>query len=59
MPRKNSTSWSVGDAVQAARLNAINSDLDDIYANGSDRLKIYQNTGDGLLVRIAAGIWRV
>lgn len=59
MPRKNSTSWSVGNAVQAARLNALNADLDDLYVNGSDRLKIYQNTGDGLLVRIAAGIWRV
>lgn len=59
MPRKNSTSWTPGNPVTATRLNHINSDIDDLYANGSDRLKAYQLAGDGLLVRIGAGAYRV
>lgn len=37
MPRKNSTTWVVNDLIEAARLNDINEDLDDIYDEGSDR----------------------
>lgn len=59
MPRKNSTSWSVGNPVTSARLNQFNSDIDDLYSTWSDRLKAYQLAGDGLLVRIGAGAYRV
>ena len=60
MPRKNSTSWSVGNPVTAARQNAINSDLDDLYALGSDRLKVYRiSTDPALQVTIGAGNYRV
>lgn len=45
--------------MESVRLNQFNSDLDDLYALGSDRLKLYQLPGDGLLVRIGAGNWRV
>lgn len=60
MPRKNSTSWSVGNPVTATRQNAINSDLDDLYALGSDRLKLYRiSTDPALQVTIGAGNYRV
>lgn len=59
MPRKNSTSWSPGQAVSSTRLNDFNEDLDDLYSTWPDRLKAYQLAGDGLLVRIGAGAYRV
>jgi hypothetical protein len=60
MPRKNSTTWNVGHAVTATRLNQINSDLDDLYTLWSDRMKVYRlSTDPALQVTIGAGIWRV
>lgn len=57
MPRTNSTNWSTGDQISATRLQQINAELDDIYSNGSDRLKVYADTGLDIL--IGAGIYRV
>lgn len=57
MPRLNSTNWSVADNVSSSRLQDFNQDLDDLYSNGSDRLKVYASTG--LNVIIGAGTWRV
>lgn len=57
MPRLNSTTWSVGNAITATRMNQINSDIDDLYSKGSDRLKVYVATG--LNVTIGAGTYRV
>lgn len=60
MPRINSTAWSVWNPVTSSRLNAINTDIDDIYAKGDDRMKIYHLAADAaLLVRIGAGVFRV
>lgn len=60
MPRKNSTSWSPGQAVSSTRLNDFNEDLDDLYALGSDRLKVYRiSTDPALQVTIGAGNYRV
>lgn len=41
MPRTNSQNWSAGDQVSATRLQNINQDLDDVYSNGTDRLKVW------------------
>lgn len=57
MPRQNSTNWSTGDNISATRLQQINADLDDLYSNGSDRLKVYASTGLNIL--IGAGVFRV
>jgi len=57
MPRLYSTPWTVGDAITASRMNQINSDIDNIYSTGSDRLKVYAATG--LDVNIGAGTYRV
>lgn len=60
MPRKNSTAWSVGNWITAARLNAFNADIDDIYSTGSDRMKVYRLTTDpDFQVTIGAGNYRV
>lgn len=42
MPRKNSTTWAVSDPMTAVRLNKINADFDDLYANGDDRGRIWE-----------------
>ena len=57
MPRKNSTAWNVADPITAARLNDLNDDLDDLYANWDDRLRIIWNTG--LNIEILPGYYRV
>ena len=60
MPRLNSTTWAAGETVSAARLQAFNTDIDDLYSKGDDRLKVYKLTTDpALMVRIGAGNWRV
>jgi microcystin-dependent protein len=60
MPRTNSTTWTAGNAIQATRLNQINTDLDDLYSTGSDRLKVYRiSTDPALRVTIGAGTYRV
>lgn len=41
MPRTNSQNWSNSDPISATRLQNINQDLDDIYANWTDRLKVW------------------
>jgi hypothetical protein len=38
-------------------MNQINSDLDDLYSKGSDRMKVYD--GGGLNITIGAGTFRV
>jgi len=40
MPRANSTNWSVGDPVTAARLQDLNLDIDELFANGDDRGRV-------------------
>ena len=40
MPRTNSTPWNIADPVEAARLNDFNEDIDNLYAEGDDRLKV-------------------
>jgi len=57
MPRLNSTTWSVADAITATRMNQFNSDLDDLYSAGSDRLKVY--AASALNVNVGAGTYRV
>ncbi len=60
MPRKNSTTWAVWNPVTSARLNQFNSDLDDLYTLGSDRLKIYRlSTDPAFQVTVWAGNYRV
>jgi len=57
MPRNNSTNWSTGDNISATRLQQINADLDNLYSEGSDRLKVYASTG--LDIIIGAGVYKV
>lgn len=60
MPRKNSTAWAPGNPVLATRLEAINTDIDDLYATGSDHLKVYRLAADpALQVTIGSGTYRV
>lgn len=60
MPRINSTTWSAGNPITAARLEDINEDLDNVYATWSDHFKVYRLTGDpALQVRIGPGTYRV
>ena len=60
MPRQNSTSWVPNDPITAARLEDFNQDIDDLYVNGSDHLKVYRLTGDpALQVTIWAGTYRI
>lgn len=40
MPRSNSQDWNEGDTTRAARLQDFNTDLDDLYQYGNDRLRI-------------------
>jgi len=40
MPRQNSSTWNIADPITSTRLNDINQDIDDIYENGDDRLRI-------------------
>lgn len=56
MPRKNSMDWSDGDSSTAARMNDINEDLDDVFANWSDRLRVYEAVSWTPL-RIDIGAW--
>lgn len=57
MPRQNSTTWNVTDPITALRLNNFNEDLDDIYNNGDDRLRIIWK--EGLNIEILPGYYRV
>lgn len=57
MPRVNSQNRSIGDKITAVRLQNINQDLDDLYANWDDRLKVF--VVDWLEVEIAPGNYRV
>ncbi len=60
MPRQNSTSWVPNDPITAARLEDFNQDIDDLYANGSDHLKVYHlATQPALQVTIGPGAYRV
>lgn len=60
MPRQNSTSWASWEAVAASRLNDFNEDIDDLYATGSDHLKVYHLAAQpALQVTIGPGTYRV
>lgn len=60
MPRQNSTDWSPNNPITAARLQDINEDIDDLYATGSDHLKLHRLAWDpALQVRIGPGTFRV
>lgn len=60
MPRSNSLDWSAADAITWTRLNDINQDLDDLYANGSDQLRVVAAaSGTPLRIDIGAGGYRV
>lgn len=60
MPRKNSTTWNVGDNVAGSRLQAFNLDVDDLYSGGSDRGRIWMAaSATALKIDIAAFAWRV
>ncbi len=60
MPRINSTTWSVNDAITAARLQNFNQDIDDIYTLGTDRGRIRTAASlTALRIDIAAFAWRV
>jgi len=56
MPRKNSQNRSPGDELQASRLQDINEDIDDIYANWDDRLKVFLAIS-GTALKIDIGAW--
>lgn len=60
MPRENSQNWSTSDVVTAERMNDINEDLDDLYSNGSDRLRVYAAVSwTPLRVDIGAGAYYI
>lgn len=60
MPRVNSQNRSVGDDITASALQDINEDLDDIYANGSDRLRVVEAVSwTALRIDIGAGAYYV
>lgn len=60
MSRRNSSNWAVNDAITAARLHDLNEDLDDLYAYGSDRGRVWSAiSGTALRIDIAAFAWRV
>jgi hypothetical protein len=40
MPRVNSQNWAVNEKITSARLQDVNEDIDDIYANGDDRGRV-------------------
>ena len=42
MPRKNSSNRSISDQLTALRLQNMNEDIDDIYSDGDDRLKVFE-----------------
>lgn len=44
MTRQISQDWSAGDSIEAARLQNVNQELDNIYENGSDRLAVRATT---------------
>ena len=56
----SSTSRSAGDQITAARLNQLITDLNDIYANGSDRLRVSRAiSGTALRIDIGAGSYYI
>lgn len=60
MPRSNSQNWSVGNPVTAARLQDINLDLDELFANGDDRGRVQLAASEtALAVDVAAFVYRV
>jgi len=60
MPRKNSMSRSDGDSATSERMNDINEDLDDLYSNWSDRLRVYEAVSwTALRIDIGAGAYYI
>lgn len=60
MPRTNSTTRSVGDDISASRLNDINDDIDDLYLNWPDRLRVYRAISwTALRIDISAGAYYI
>lgn len=56
MPRINSTNRSVNDELKATRMQNINQDIDDLYANWNDRLKVFKAISWTAL-KIDIGAW--
>ena len=57
MPRNNSYERTIWDQITAERLEDINKDLDVLYIEWSDRLKVWKTTG--LSIQIGAGNYRI
>lgn len=60
MPRKNSSTRAVNDTVTAARLEDINQDIDDLYSEWPDRLRVRKAISwTPLRIDITAGAYYV
>lgn len=57
MPRTNSLNWSTGDTITADRLQDINQDIDDLYTNGNDRVRVAVISA--LQIQVLPGAFRV
>lgn len=60
MPRQHSQNAAIGDAWNAQKVNDINTDLDDLFANGSDRGRVQLAMSETpLMIDIAAFTYRI
>jgi hypothetical protein len=60
MPRTQSADWSVDDDISAVHLQEMNEDMDDLYSQGSDRLRVVRAaSGVAAKIDIGAGAFRV
>lgn len=60
MPRTQSADWSVDDDISAVHLQEMNEDMDDLYSQGSDRLRVVRAaSGIAAKIDIGAGAFRV
>lgn len=60
MPRKNSSTRAVNDTVTAARLEDINQDIDDLYSEWPDRLRVRKAISwTPLRIDISAGAYYI
>lgn len=57
MPRSNSSNRSAGETITADRLQDINQDIDDLYTNGNDRVRVAVISG--LQIQVFPGAFRV
>lgn len=60
MPRSNSSDWSNNEAITWERMQDINQDIDDIYENWNDRLRVVEAISwTPLKIDIGAGVANV